>query len=45
MNHSMYLKKYEMYVFIPKGVYLIVKLILQKEPITTQNIDLSNNQQ
>jgi hypothetical protein len=34
-----------MYVSTPKGVYLIVKSILQKEPITTWKIDLSNNQQ
>jgi hypothetical protein len=34
-----------MYVFTPKGVYLIVKSILQKEPLTTQKINLSNNQQ
>jgi hypothetical protein len=34
-----------MYIFNPKGVFLIVKSILQKEPIPTWKIDLSNNQQ
>jgi hypothetical protein len=34
-----------MYVFNLKDVYLNVKLILQKEPITTWKIGLSNNQQ
>jgi hypothetical protein len=34
-----------MYVFTPKGVYLIVKSIFQRRPITTWKIHLSNNQQ